>query len=72
VTTQLQLINIIIIIIINTQHSQQTDGHDSGGTRTRIPSKRAAADPRLRLRSNRYQLFLGDISVLSFGIQVNP
>ena len=32
----------------NTQHSQQTDIHVPGGIRTRNPSKRAAADPRLR------------------------
>jgi len=29
------------------QNSQQTDIHDPGGIRTYIPSKRAAADPRL-------------------------
>jgi len=32
----------------NTQHSQKTDIHLRGGNRTRIPSKRAAADPLLR------------------------
>jgi len=32
----------------NTQHSQQTDIHVPGGIRTRNPSKRAAAEPRLR------------------------
>jgi hypothetical protein len=32
-----------------TQHSQETDINASGGIRPRIPSKRAAADPRLRL-----------------------
>jgi len=32
----------------NTQHSQETDIHTAGGTRTRNPSKRKAADPRLR------------------------
>ena len=36
----------------NTQHSQQTDTHASGGIRTRNPSKRAAADPRLRPRGH--------------------
>jgi hypothetical protein len=36
----------------NTQHSQETDIHAPGGIRTRKPSKRAAADPRLRLRSH--------------------
>ena len=33
-----------------TQHSQKTDIRAAGGIRTRIPSKRAAADPRLRRR----------------------
>ena len=32
----------------NTQHSQQTDIHASGGIRTQDLSRRAAADPRLR------------------------
>jgi len=32
----------------NTQHSQETDGRDPRGIRTHNPSKRAAADPRLR------------------------
>ena len=32
----------------NTQHSQQTDIHAPGGIQTRNPSKRAAANPRLR------------------------
>jgi hypothetical protein len=36
----------------NTQHSQQTDIHVSGGIRTGNPSKRAAADPRLRPRGH--------------------
>ena len=31
----------------NTQHSQETDVRDPGGIRTRSPTKRAAADPRL-------------------------
>jgi hypothetical protein len=33
----------------NTRHPQQTNLHPSGGIRTRNPSKRAAADPRLTL-----------------------
>ena len=37
----------------NTQHSQQTDVHAPGGIRIRIPSKRTAADPRLRPRGHR-------------------
>ena len=37
----------------NTQHSQETDIHDSGGIRTHNPSKQAAADPRLRPRGHR-------------------
>jgi hypothetical protein len=34
----------------NTQHSQQTDIHVTGGIRTPNVSRRAAADPRLRQR----------------------
>jgi hypothetical protein len=34
----------------NTQHSQETDIHASGGIRTHNPSKRAAVDPRLTPR----------------------
>ena len=36
----------------NTQHSQQTDIHAFGKIRTHNPSKRAAADPRLRPRGH--------------------
>ena len=36
----------------NTQHSQQTDNHVPGGIRTRNPSKREVADPRLRQRGH--------------------
>ena len=36
----------------NTQHSQQTDIHASGGIRTRNSSKRAGAAPRLRPRGH--------------------
>ena len=32
----------------NTQHSQETDIHPSGGIRTRNSSKQEAADPRIR------------------------
>ena len=39
----------------NTQHSQETDIHVPGGIRTRNPSKRAAANPRLRPRGHRDQ-----------------
>jgi hypothetical protein len=35
-----------------TQHSQETDIHALGGIRTHNPSKRAAADPRLRPRGH--------------------
>ena len=35
-------------LLDNTQHSQQTDIHAPGGNQTHNPSKRAAADPRLR------------------------
>ena len=37
----------------NTQHSQQTDIHAPDGCRTRNPSKRAAANPRLIPRGHR-------------------
>ena len=36
----------------NTQHSQETDIHAPGGIRIHNPSKRAAADPRLRPRGH--------------------
>ena len=36
----------------NTRQSQATDFHNSGGIRTRNPSKQAAADPRLRQRGH--------------------
>ena len=36
----------------NTQHSQQTDVRIPGGIRTRLPSKRYAADPCLRSRGH--------------------
>jgi hypothetical protein len=36
----------------NTQYSQETDIHIPGGIRTRNPSKQAAADLRLRMRSH--------------------
>jgi hypothetical protein len=36
----------------NTQHSQETGIHDPGGIRIHNPSKRAAADPRLRPRGH--------------------
>jgi len=35
-----------------TQHSQVTDIYAPGGIRNRNPSKRAAADPRIRLRGH--------------------
>jgi hypothetical protein len=35
-------------LYLNTQHSQDTSIHVSGGIRTHNPSKRAVADPRLR------------------------
>ena len=38
---------------LNTQHSQETDVHAAGGIQTRNPSKRAAADRRLRPRGHR-------------------
>jgi hypothetical protein len=36
------------LFLTNTQHSKQTNIHALGGIRTRNPSRRAAADPRLR------------------------
>jgi len=36
----------------NTQHSQQTDIHATGGIRTHNPSMRTAIDPRLRTRGH--------------------
>jgi hypothetical protein len=41
----------------NIQHSQETDIHAPKGIRTRNPSKRAAADPCLRLRGHRDRCF---------------
>ena len=41
----------------NTQHSQETDIHAPGGIRTRNPSKRTAANPRLRPRGHWDRLF---------------
>jgi len=40
---------------LNTQHSKETHVHVLDGIRTRLPSNRAAADPRLRQRDHRYQ-----------------
>jgi hypothetical protein len=37
-------------LYLTTQHSQEADIHAPGGIRTHNPSKRAAADPRLRQR----------------------
>jgi len=39
-----------------TQHSHDTDIHTAGGIRTRNPSNRAAADPRLRRCGHRDRL----------------
>ena len=43
----------------DTQHSQETDIHAPGGIRTRSPSMRAAADPRLRPRGHWDLLAIG-------------
>jgi len=40
-------------LLKNTQHSQRTDIQAARGIRTHNPSKRAAADPRLRTRGHR-------------------
>ena len=37
----------------NTQHLQETNIYSLGGIRTHNPSKRAAADPRFKLRGHR-------------------
>jgi hypothetical protein len=42
----------------NTQHSHKTDIHEPGGIRTRIPSKREVADPRLRKRCHPDRTFI--------------
>ena len=49
----------------NTQHSQQTDIHVTGGNRIHNPRKRAAADPHLRPRGQWYRLWM------CFGL-INP
>jgi hypothetical protein len=36
----------------NVQQSEEIDSYDAGGIRTRNPSRRAAADPRLRPRGH--------------------
>ena len=41
------------LLLDNTQHSQQTDIYAPGGIRTHNPSKRVAADPRLRPHGHR-------------------
>jgi hypothetical protein len=48
----------------NTQ--QETDIHAPGGIKTRYPSKRAAADPRLRTRAHwgRFSLLLGMVNIV--------
>jgi len=42
----------------HTRHSKETDIHAISGIRTRNPSKRAAADRRLRQRGRRDRLLL--------------
>jgi hypothetical protein len=51
----------------NTQHSQQTDIHAPGGIQTHNPSKRAAADTRLRPRGHwdRHNDFTYSVSFIS-------
>jgi hypothetical protein len=51
----------------STQQSNETDIHAPGGIRTRIPSKREAAEPRLRPRGHRDRL----IFKLLFKIKVS-
>jgi len=52
----------------NTQHSQKTDIHFPGGIQTRNPSKRAAADPRLRPCGHWHRLWRNQspLSVISY------
>jgi len=46
-------------VLDNTQHSQQTDIHASGGIRTRNPSKVAVADPRPTPRGHQDRQIFG-------------
>jgi hypothetical protein len=57
----------------NTQHPQETDIHAPGGIRTSNPSKRAAANPRLKPRSHRDQQWLIHCSIIRLldSIQTN-
>jgi len=48
-------------ILDNTQNSQETGFNTSDGIQTRNPSKRAAADPRLRPRGHWDQLTLATL-----------
>jgi hypothetical protein len=50
----------------DTQHSQQTDIHASGGNRTRNPSMLAAADPRLTERGHwdRQQMHIRRLKII--------
>jgi hypothetical protein len=49
----------------NTQHSQQTTIHATGGIRTHNTSKRAVVDPRLRPRGGWYRLRITTIIFIS-------
>ena len=46
----------------NTQHSQETDSHVSGGIRTRSPNKRAASNVHLRPRGHRDWLIWNSVA----------
>ena len=48
----------------NTQHSQQTDTHGSGGIRTHNISRRAASDPRFRPRGHWDPIWYDYVTVL--------
>jgi hypothetical protein len=54
-----------------TKHSKETGNHDLGGIVTRNPSKRASADPRLRLCGLWDRLSLVQIFATSHRLLVN-
>jgi hypothetical protein len=55
----------------NTQHSQERNTYVPAGIRTRNPSRRAAADPRLRLRGHRDRLMLYSLGLNWWSSPVN-
>ena len=55
----------------NTKHSQETDIHESGGIRTRNPSKRSAADPRHKPRGHSDRQF-ASLRIFNYVFLCNP